>query len=478
METFVGRKAELDVLAAELTGVREGERGRFVWMRGRRRVGKSRLAQEFCDGSGARYCFYQAPRRQRPEALADFVEAVGESTLAAAPSFDGVAYDSWSAALRAAVQGASVSDPTIIVIDELPYLTELDPGFAADLQRAWDRTLEAAPVLLICVGSDVRMMDALVEERSPLHGRPTREMRIAPLSPAAVAEITAAPGPTEAIDRYLIVGGLPLLCASWPRTAGLREFLEGALADDQTPFATTALRIMASEFERDTQAAKVIETIGHGESAYSRIQSRSGVRGNTLTGALSVLIEAKGLVAKELPYAAPPGKTAAKYTVVDPYLRFWLRFVGPYIEELSRGRPDLVLDRIARDWVAYRGRAVEPVVRRGLERLLADPSLNERLGGARHVGSWWRRDHSVEVDLVGGDAPEPTSIGLVGSIKWRENEPFAAADLRELAKHRAAVPGAEGAKLVAVTRTGVERGVAVDAAFEPGDLLAAWSQQP
>jgi hypothetical protein len=35
----------------------------------------------------------------------------------------------------------------------------------------------------------------------------------------------------------------------------LREFLEQALADDQTPFATTALRIMASEFERGLQAA-------------------------------------------------------------------------------------------------------------------------------------------------------------------------------------------------------------------------------
>jgi hypothetical protein len=116
------------------------------------------------------------------------------------------------------------SDPAIVVIDELPYLTELDTGFAADLQKAWDRTLEASLVLLVCVGSDVRMMETLVGERSPLHGRPTREMRIAPLSPAAVADITEASDAVEAIDRYLVVGGFPLLAASWPRSAGLREF--------------------------------------------------------------------------------------------------------------------------------------------------------------------------------------------------------------------------------------------------------------
>lgn len=474
MATFVGRDSEMAALQAELDRTRRTGGGRFVWMRGRRRVGKSRLVQEFCDRSQARYCFYQAPRRPHAEALADFVETAAHSTLAAAETFESVTYDSWPAALRAAARGATASDPAVVVIDELPYLTELDPGFAADLQKAWDRALERSPVLLVCVGSDVRMMEDLVGERSPLHGRPTRELRIAPLSPAAVAAITAAPGAADAIDRYLIVGGFPLLAASWPRSAGLRDFLEEALADDQTPFATTALRIIASEFERELQAARVIEAIGHGETAYSRIQSRSGVKGNTLTDALAVLIEAKRLVAKKLPYSVPPGKTAAKYTVIDPYLRFWLRFVGPHMAELSRGRPDLVVDRIIRGWSAYRGRAVEPVVREAVERLLADAALSGRLGGVRHVGSWWRRDHSVEVDLVGGDAPEPTRIGFIGSIKWHESEPFAASDMRELASNRDRVPGAAEAKLVAVSRTAVKGGVATDAAFGPADLLAAW----
>ncbi len=160
--------------------------------------------------------------------------------------------------------------------------------------------------------------------------------------------------------------------------------------------------------------------------------------------------------------------------MIDPYLRFWLRFVGPHMAELSRGRPDLVVDRIMRGWSAHRGRAVEPVVREAVERLLADAALSERLGGARHVGSWWRRDHSVEVDLVGGDALEPAKIGFIGSIKWHQREPFAAAELRELASNRDRVPGAAEAKLVAVSRTGVEDGVAAGAAFGPDDLIAAW----
>src|SRR5262249_40018271 len=160
-----------------------------------------------------------------------------------------------------------------------------------------------------------------------------------------------------------------------------------------------------SEFAGELQATKVIEAIGHGEAAYSRIQTRSGVKGNTLTEALSVLIEKKGLVAKELPYAVPPGRKAAKYSVADPYLRFWMRFVGPHMAELSGGRGDTVVERVLRSWDAYRGGAIEPLAREALERQLSG-ALKARLGGARHVGAWWRRDHSVEVDLVGGDAEE------------------------------------------------------------------------
>ena len=49
MPSFVGRDRELGVLEAELEEARRTGRGRFVWMRGRRRVGKSRLVQELCD---------------------------------------------------------------------------------------------------------------------------------------------------------------------------------------------------------------------------------------------------------------------------------------------------------------------------------------------------------------------------------------------------------------------------------------------
>lgn len=472
--SFVGREHELGLLDAELTAARQTGAGRLVWIRGRRRVGKSRLVEEFCSTRDAPYCFYQAPKRARQDALAEFAEAVRESGLPAAGTFADATFGSWLASLRASTRGAEQDAPVIVVIDELPYLAESDDGFTADLQKAWDRALQHTPVLLVCIGSDVRMMQTLVQARSPLHGRPTREMHVKPLNPADVATITATEDPREAFDRYLVIGGFPSLAASWPAGASLEDFLHVALADDQTRFVTDALRVQASEFEQSVQARKVIEVIGHGETAHGKIAARSQITAKTLDAALKVLVEQKQMVHKGLPYAAPPGTKASKYTITDPYLRFWLRFVGPHTTELARGRSDLAVARVLRDWPGYRGRAIEPVVRESVERLLADPSMSDRLGAARHVGSWWRRDHGIEVDLVGGDAPTtPTKIGFVGSIKWFDDKPFGDEDAALLAAHRAQVPGASAARLLAVSRTPVES-TDVDVILRPADLLAAW----
>src|SRR5665811_450564 len=80
---FIGRDAEMAALQAEFAQVEEGG-GRFAWVRGRRRVGKSRLVQEFCDRSDAPYAFFQAQRRGERKSIALFADAVARSTLPAA----------------------------------------------------------------------------------------------------------------------------------------------------------------------------------------------------------------------------------------------------------------------------------------------------------------------------------------------------------------------------------------------------------
>ncbi|MDX8153437.1 ATP-binding protein [Patulibacter brassicae] len=474
MSTFLGRTEELATLTAELDAIREDGLGRFIWVHGRRRVGKSRLVQELCSRAGVPYCFFQAPERGREAALADFVDAVSASTLPDAALVEGTSFARWDAALIAATRGATAEAPVVVVLDELPYLAAADDGFAADLQRAWDRALESLPVLLVAIGSDVRMMEELVRAHAPLHGRPTRLLRVAPLDPRTVAALVGAGDARDALERYLVVGGLPALAAAWRGARTRRDFLRDALQDDQTPFVVQAVWLLDGELASSPAARRVIETIGAGETAFTRIVQRSGVSQSGVMKALELLVDRKGLVERRSPLAVPPPGKSAKYVVADPYLRFWLRFVRPHLAEITRGLGRTVVDRIEGDWSSYAGRAIEPLVREAVERL-ATAGSRSILEGTAAVGGWWRRDHRDEVDLVGADAGDrPSAITFVGSVKWRTARPFDREDARALVAARQLVPGATRASLVAVSASGFGEQLGIDERFTAEDLLDAW----
>lgn len=473
---FVGRRDYMATLAGELDRVRQTGRGRFISMRGRRRVGKSRLVDQFLRREAqppVPYVFFTASRQPLPRELEMFAQDVARSKLPAAAAVRGgeVTFDSWDAALTF-VATAAGRTPQAIVIDEFPYLVEQDPSVEATFQKVWDRHLLKAPVLLIIIGSDISMMSALTEYDRPLYGRPNREMVLEPFGPHETAEMLDLP-PTAAIDAQLILGGFPQITQEWQPGMDMWDFLQEEILNPTSPLIVGGERILSAEFPEEVRAREVLATIGgSGERTFTTIQRRAGIHETTLQRALEVLVEQKRMVLAERPLS-PRRSRETHYTVADPYLRFWLRFVGPYMAEIERARGDLVLDKIKEEWTTYRGRAVEPLIRESIFRMLPD----ERFGDARYVGGYWTRKGDVEVDLVGAaKSTLPKRVAFTGSIKWKERAPFDGRALGQLVGQRDKVPGTdEDTVLVAVSRAGFdERGRAADVTLGPNDLVEAW----
>jgi uncharacterized protein len=206
MTAFRGRGNDLALLDRQLRLVREAAAttpGQAVIVTGRRRVGKSRLVQEFCDRSGVPYVIFQASRGRNPVAeRADFTATLAQSSLPGADLVADAAGTDWNHTLRALAVAASEQTPCVVVLDEVAWLVEQDHEFEGALQTVWDRYLSAKPVLLLLVGSDLSMMEALQEYGRPFHGRAAR-MLVRPLDPADVREMTELE-PAEAIDAFLI----------------------------------------------------------------------------------------------------------------------------------------------------------------------------------------------------------------------------------------------------------------------------------
>jgi AAA+ ATPase superfamily predicted ATPase len=468
---FFGRERELETLLRMLARVRRTGRGAMVSMRGRRRVGKSRLAQELIRQEGCPSVFYTPVQGPGPDELQRFLEAIGRSDApAGADVRRGAAAHSWEAALELAVSGASRRAPVVLVIDELPYLVDKEPTIEAVLQLVWDRTLQHTPVLVLLIGSDRATMQALSDEGRPLYDR-VRGMAIEPLHPAAIAAMLDL-DPVDAFDAYTVIGGFPVLAAEWERGRTLTEYLRDALSDASSFLAVSAERALAAEFPADLHARAVLSAIGGETRAHKAIQARAGLSQTVLDRTLRTLV-AKDVVERSTPYSAAPSPKNAQYAIADPYMRFWLRFVGPNIDLVERGRGELVVQETLAGWPSFRGRSIEPTVRDALERLL--PA--KRYGDARFLGAYWNRTHTVQVDLVGGDTrPVARRVPFVGSVKWRERNPFDRADTAALIAGRAHVPGAgSNARLVGVSRNGFAPDAGLDVALGAQDLLDAYA---
>lgn len=472
MAGFVGRERELALLDRMLDRVRSGGRagrgGRAVLMRGRRRVGKSRLVEEFVDRAGVASVFFTASAQQdKATDLALFTDAVVTSDLPDAVVFRDQTPRSWEAALHLLASALPDDQPAVVVLDELPYLLANDPGLEGTLQKVFDRTLSRLPVLIVCVGSDLAMMEALNEYGRPFHQRAS-EMVIPPLSPNDVAEMLEL-NAADAFDAYLVTGGLPLILDEWPPHASVIEYLAEAVADPTSALLVSAERALAAEFPAEAQARLVLSAIGSGERSFALIgRAAGGIPQASLSRALGALTR-KRLVDVMTPLSTRPSRET-RYVIADSYLRFWLRFLGPRMDEIERGRGDLVLARITATWTTWRGRAIEPLIRESLRRL-APGDLPD---GTNAIGGYWTRSNDPEIDIVGADrAPIAKQISMVGSIKWLDNRPFDAHDLARLALHRSQLPGADDATpLLAVSRSGVATsGIRT---LGPDELLGAW----
>ena len=139
--------------------------------------------------------------------------------------------------------------------------------------------------------------------------------------------------------------------------------------------------------------------------------------------------------------------------------------------DVERGRGDLALARITAGFEAWRGRAIEPVVRASLERLLPD----EQWPAVNRLGGWWPRNNTPEVDLVGADRSPASAVSFVGMIKWRSKGSVTKAEVDALAADATAVPGVTvSTPLVAVCASGRVRDRRITQSWTAADLLNAW----
>ncbi len=206
---FVGRERDLKDLEA-LWG---RDHGVLVTCRGRRRIGKSTLIEEFAARSAERFiCIEGLPPRKGMTDAAQrqrFCEKVAEYS-----GRDAVTAATWSLAF-AQLDGLLTSGRrTVVLLDEISWLGGYDPDFAGYFKEAWDRMFRRHPnlVFVLCGSVSAWIADNILNSTGFV-GRDSLDIELKELPPRQCQQILGPAGERmsvrEKIDLLSVTGGVP-----------------------------------------------------------------------------------------------------------------------------------------------------------------------------------------------------------------------------------------------------------------------------
>ncbi len=396
--TFYDRGDELNALESAF----ESPGHAFFVIYGRRRVGKTELITEFCAERPHIYFLaaQEAEERQREK----FVARVAEYFEDRVPRIDG-----WDDAFTYLGEKIETED-TIVGIDEFPYLVEENDSLPSYVQGFVDEHLQETNSMLILCGSSVSTMEsAVLGHESPLYGRRTGQLDIAPFSFKQARDVITYDF-TDAIRSYAVTGGTPMYLTLFDYERSLRENVQSNILSPAAVLYNEPEFLLRSELRTPARYMSILEALALGHTTPNEIAGATGIDSGPLSKYLQTLRRLR-LIERDVPVTASAKKSKrSRYRVADEFLRFWFRFVEPNRSSIEEA-PDIVYqgtiapalpDHVATTFEDICQEAVWELIRRG------------EFAPYSEVGRWWYGED--EIDIV-GLAPNDDRI-LFAECKW------------------------------------------------------------
>lgn len=402
--SFIGRDPELQTLE----NAYHGKRSALIPIYGRRRVGKTALILRFLqDKQGVFFLGKQAPAPlQQKEFLAVAARRLDQPLLAKVSLHD------WKQILEAVLDAWKGPNKLILVLDEFQWIAGASPELPSVLQELWDlRLSKTGEALIILCGSYVGFMEReVLGKKSPLFGRRTAQIHLKPFGFREARRFHPAYSLADAARTYFICGGIPLYLEAFDDSWSVEKNIRANLLHEHATLHREPDFLLREELREIRGYTAVLTTLAAGSLPAREIASATRIDARNLTYYLNQLEELQ-FVRRRYPLTGKqPAARQVRFTIQDPLLRFWFRFVFPFMSGLLQmGAEKTFAERIRPDLTAYYGGCFETLCREAL------PSLYEREGvtAAFEVGEYWSRD--VQIDVVGIRDDDFTDIG---ECKW------------------------------------------------------------
>jgi len=442
---FIGRQPELALLEQHYRDARPA----LIPIYGRRRVGKSRLIDEFIKNKPNIY--FLGKRTTAELQLRDFRDAANLRFHDEA--LQHAAFRDWHSALQTVTRLWKHKGKLVLVLDELQWTAEASPELPSVLQALWETEWsKRKDILIILCGSHVGFMEReILGEKSPLFGRRSDQIKLGPLPYPEAALMLSHYSATDRAGVYFLVGGVPAYLERFVPGRSMHEAIAEEFCSELKFFALEPHFLIREELREPARYFTILTLLAEQRMRQSELAEKSHIESRILAGYLNTMLEL-GYIAKAYPVVA--GRVNPQqvlYEVADPLLCFWFRFIFPNLQLCRPGQEKTVFSQCIQPQLdSYFGKRFEKL---GQESLLEDYRKRKIIW--EHVGRYW--DKNIELDVVGIRRDRWIDIG---ECKWG-----AVKSLREVAHSlelkTARYPNSEGASIGKhiYLRTGTNRQV-------------------
>ncbi|NGX60542.1 MAG: hypothetical protein K940chlam9_00002 [Chlamydiae bacterium] len=336
---FYGREEELK----RLKGVTKKKSASLVVIRGRRRIGKSRLILEFSKKMKAKI-FTGLPPVGGVTAAQDQREYFAKQMEQQLP-LRAIKGEDW-ADLFWLLAKETKKGQLLLVFDEINWMGSEDPTFLGKLKSAWDLHFKNNPnLILILSGSMSGWIEQNILSSTGFMGRISLDLTLDEL-PLHVCNLFWRNHKDElsAYEKFKILsvtGGVPLYleeidpCLSAEENIQQLAFQRGALLVEEFD------RIFSDLFSHRSHRYKmIVKRLAQGNADLGQIcEAIEMEKGGTVSEYLEDLVET-GYVARDFTWSLKSGKESilSKFRLKDNYIRFYLKYIEPNLHQIEKNR--------------------------------------------------------------------------------------------------------------------------------------------
>ncbi|MBS0615459.1 MAG: AAA family ATPase [Verrucomicrobia bacterium] len=326
---FYGREDELKRLRLLLKKTTSS----LVVVKGRRRIGKSRLIVEFTKGTKA-YIFTGLPPTETTTAQTqrEYFALQMERLLGVKK----VKNDDWAYLFWRLAQLVK-SKKVVLVLDEINWIGSLDDTFLGKLKSAWDTEFKNNPkLLMILSGSMSSWIDENIMSSTGFMGRVSLDLTLDEL-PLPICNLfwrkkASRISAYEKFKLLSVTGGVPRYLEEIDPDSSAEDniynlaFRKGGLLVEEFD------RIFSDLFSKRFQKYKqIVELLAEQDATSEQIRRKVRLEpGGTISKYLEDLVET-GYISRDNTWKIKNGAESnlCKFRLKDNYLRFYLKYIEP-----------------------------------------------------------------------------------------------------------------------------------------------------